>query len=272
MSVWQKIRGTAETLWQIGLGGPNLKNNAGVVEARNSGDSAFAVVRGAIPVGDNDLVTKAYADQLASRYIVTAQISGASALPSNTSTEHFIVVTTSGGTATIGQLIWDDGSNTGTAQLVSALAGNMIAVTTALSGGTITLSADTLYIWDSGSTTWVSVAGVSLSGAIREIRYTLNNAASQSSATVIPANAIIVEAMLDITTPYSGGATISVGQTGTTALLMATTDNLATVNGVYATPQDTSWGGSALAVLTTVAGAPAAGAGKCIVKYCVPDA
>lgn len=71
MSLWSKIRGTIETIFQIGLGGPQLKNNSGAIEARNAGDSAFAVVRGAAPVGDNDLVTKTYADTLATRSIVT---------------------------------------------------------------------------------------------------------------------------------------------------------------------------------------------------------
>jgi hypothetical protein len=45
MSVYSKLRGTIETLFQLGLGGPNLKNNGGAVEARNAADGAFAIVR-----------------------------------------------------------------------------------------------------------------------------------------------------------------------------------------------------------------------------------
>lgn len=62
MSLWSKLRGTAETSFQVGLGGPQLKANAGNIEARNSSDAAFVIVRGATPVAANDLVTKAYAD------------------------------------------------------------------------------------------------------------------------------------------------------------------------------------------------------------------
>jgi hypothetical protein len=272
MSLWKKVRGTIETLWQIGLGGPNLKNNAGAIEGRNAGDTAFAIMRGASPLGDNDLVTKAYADTLATRSIVTAQISGASALPSNTGVEHFIVVSTSGGTGTIGQLYWDDGSGAGTVTVIPATSGSMILTTVALSGGTVSFKADTLYMWDVAATAWVAASGAGASGSLRVIRFAITNAASQSSASTIPANAVVFDTKLDITTPYSGGATITVGQTGTPALLMATTDNLATVAGIYDVEGDTAWGASALAVLITVAGAPAAGAGFAIVVYALPDA
>lgn len=60
MSWFSKIRGTVETLFQLGLGGPNLKNNAGVIEARNAGDSAFVIGRGLDPVANNDWVTLGY--------------------------------------------------------------------------------------------------------------------------------------------------------------------------------------------------------------------
>jgi hypothetical protein len=57
MSLWSKIRGTVEAAFQLGLGGPQWKRNVGVIEARNSADSAFAVVRVADPVAADDAVT-----------------------------------------------------------------------------------------------------------------------------------------------------------------------------------------------------------------------
>lgn len=271
MSLWSKIRGTVETIFQLGLGGPQLKNNAGVIEARNAGDSAFAVARGASPVADNDLTTKQYVDTLFSRSVVSAQFDGNNAIPANTGVERFLIVTTTGANATIGQLLWDDGSGAGNMVVLAAKA-QMVITTTAFSGGTITLKADTPYIWDTVSTSWVNAGGTSLSGAVREIRYAITNAASQDSASLIPANAIGVTTQVEVVTPYSGGATISVGQAGSLALLQATTDNLATAAGTYETQQDTAWGAAALAVRTTVAGAPAAGAGFVIVRYTQPDA
>lgn len=58
MSFFAKLRGTIETIFQIGLGGPNIKANAGAVEMRNAADAGFAITRGADPVGANDYVTK----------------------------------------------------------------------------------------------------------------------------------------------------------------------------------------------------------------------
>jgi hypothetical protein len=56
------ILGTVSNLFSIGDGGPNWKNNAGALEARNNADSAFAVVRAADPVGAQDAVTKTFGD------------------------------------------------------------------------------------------------------------------------------------------------------------------------------------------------------------------
>lgn len=56
MSLWSKIRGTAETIFQLGLGGPQIKNNAGALEGRNAADVAFAILRTADPVGLDDAV------------------------------------------------------------------------------------------------------------------------------------------------------------------------------------------------------------------------
>jgi hypothetical protein len=49
MSLWSKLRGTYETIFQIGKGGPNLKNATGVIEARNAADGAYALMRSLAP-------------------------------------------------------------------------------------------------------------------------------------------------------------------------------------------------------------------------------
>ncbi len=148
----------------------------------------------------------------------------------------------------------------------------MIVTTVALTGGTVTFSADAPYIWDTQGSSWVAAGPSGSTGAIREIRFATTNAASQSSATQIPANAIVVLSQLSVTTPYSAGATIAIGQTGSTSLLQGTGDNLPQTNGLYEVPQDTSWGGTARAVLVTITGSPSAGVGVCITHYCMPDA
>ena len=47
---------------QLGKGGPRVKNDSGVVQHRNSVDSAFARTQGATPVVGDDLTTKDYVD------------------------------------------------------------------------------------------------------------------------------------------------------------------------------------------------------------------
>lgn len=136
---------------------------------------------------------------------------------------------------------------------------------TLIAGAGLTSEVDLL--WD-GTTCWgsyPSAEGTGL-GAVEEVRFAITTAAAQNSATSLPNNAVVIDAELDITTPYSGGATIEVGNAGAPSALMLTTDNTATSTGLYAVHQDTVWAGPAT-ILVTVAGAPAAGAGVCIVRY-----
>ena len=176
MSLWSKLRGTIETIFQIGLGGPQWKNNAGAMESRNATDSAFNITRGATPLAANDYATKNYVDS-------------------------------------------------------------------AVGGG-----ADVLLI-----------------------RFALGTATA-SSATSIPAGAIVLSATLDVTTPYSGGATISIGQAGALTEFQLTTDNDPQIAGLYTVNQDTS-AASTNPVTATVAGAPVAGAAFVLVQFVVtPEA
>jgi hypothetical protein len=100
----------------------------------------------------------------------------------------------------------------------------------------------------------------------------ITTAASQSSATLLPVNSAIYDAKLDVTTAYSAGTQISLGTTGTTNLFMGVGDNTATVAGLYQVMQDTPMGGgSPLALLVTVQGGPAAGAGFAVVLYSIPN-
>jgi len=268
--VFSKLLGTLTSFFQIGgTSGPGVNANGTALETKNAANNAFAVHRGATPVGDNDFTTKAYVDKMASKPIpASVQFNGNNALPNNSGTEQWYVVTTSGANATIGQILWDDGSGAGVVAVLPAVTGNTIVTTAAFSGGTISLAANQMYVWTGSA--WLDIAP-SVSGATYMIRFAIGTAASVSSATQIPANAIIYDARLDVTTPYSAGATISLGITGTVALFMATTDNTLQVAGLYQVMQDTSVGASAAALLATVAGAPAAGAAQGIVLYSVPN-
>jgi hypothetical protein len=75
MSVYEKIRGIIGNIFAFDGGdGPILKNNAGVIEHRNTSDSGFVIARGDHPLAANDLVTKQYVDGAESGDITTIEI------------------------------------------------------------------------------------------------------------------------------------------------------------------------------------------------------
>jgi hypothetical protein len=174
MSLWSKIRGTIETAFQLGLGGPYLSNDgSGNVNVQNAAQSAYVIVRGATPVAANDLATKAYVDS--------------------------------------GAVVND--------------------------------------------------------GGVQEIRFAIGTSGTYNSTTQIPLNAIVIDCEVDITTAYSNGTTIEVGNASSPALLMATSGNNPQAVGLYWLHQDTAYTGGPATVLVTIGGSPSAGAGFAIVRY-----
>jgi hypothetical protein len=91
---------------------------------------------------------------------------------------------------------------------------------------------------------------------------------STSSNFSLPFGAIVESAKLDITTPYSAGATIELGQTGALSEFMGTGDNNPQAAAIYVLDQDTA-AASTNPLLVTIGGAPAAGAGFAIVKFVI---
>jgi hypothetical protein len=99
MSVLKVIDGITKNLFRLGLGGPQLKNNSGVVEHRNNDDSGFAIARAADPIGNDDLVNKGWLETNYGGEMRTLRISITSGdAPSKSSTKQIpanaIVLTT----------------------------------------------------------------------------------------------------------------------------------------------------------------------------------
>lgn len=269
MGFFSKLAGVTNTFFQFGgPGAPGVRSNSTALEARNSANSALAVFRVATPVGDTDAVTKQYVDTTFRPFSVGTQFSGSSTIPSNTSTESYSVVTTTGVNASIGQLIWDDGTNTGTATVLTVPTGGSIVVTASLTGGTISFAPGTLSYWSGSS--WIAISA-STAGVTYMTQFAITNSASQSSATNLTGGAIVYNASFVIGTPYSGGGTLKMGISGTTNLFMDTTDVFPQTAGTYEEPQVTAIGGSAAALLVTVGGSPAAGAGTAQAWWSLPN-
>jgi hypothetical protein len=60
MGLKERINGITGNLFQLGFGGPQLKNNAGVIEARDPTDSSLVAMRVASPIGNDDATSKSY--------------------------------------------------------------------------------------------------------------------------------------------------------------------------------------------------------------------
>lgn len=128
---------------------------------------------------------------------------------------------------------------------------------------------------DGSSPIWVLIGGGTFGGSTRVTRYDIGTAPTQDSATEIPAGAYVLNTYVLITTPYTVGTTIDVGQPGNLTLLEdGAIDNDPLVAGTYGVPGGTgiAWGGSDLVVRTTVAGPDDdVGAGVVLVAWCQPN-
>lgn len=306
--LFQKLSGIIGSTLQIGIGGPKVKNSSGVIEARNAADAAFTSLRtngyylgstgpflknssGTLAVrdsgdttyaplnagtptswGDNAVVT---ATMLQKAFIVGAEFDGASP-PSNTGTVQFLLCTTTGGAYTEGDLAFDNGTSTGTVSRIAATNGMVVSVTAALNTGVLTVDPG-VQVWFSGSFTPLLTG---YSGIAKSILVDFASAdfgaGTKSSTATIPANAVILNTRVQV---FNGASfstgTVTVGHSGTAALLQASTDNDLTTEGLYiveGTTTNADWGGSALPVQLTFSGSPVAGAsGRAIVTYATPD-
>lgn len=94
-------------------------------------------------------------------------------------------------------------------------------------------------------------------------------AASTASANAILAGSEFVRAMVNITTPYSPGTTLSLGQTGTPGLIKS--GIVMTSAGLQDLPVLGPWGAVPLPILATLAGSPAVGASEILVQTILPQ-
>lgn len=127
MGVWKDLLGTVRSSFQLGIGGARVKNNAGVVEARNPADSAYAAVAALLfqTFGD-DFELNAGAAGSGADWVFTFR------RPSTGMTHNLIVVMPSGDPA-VGQAL-----------TVASFAGDVITLEwTTVAGGTDKVVVDT---------------------------------------------------------------------------------------------------------------------------------
>lgn len=259
----------------IGLTGPKLENNGGVLEVKNNAGNAAARVKFATGVDDLDGVNYKQFIVKSRLVIISAQADCSSALPTNTATRGmYTIVTTAGNGAVVGDYLYDDGLSTGDMTIVSPFENQCTAITDNLIGGTLTFKGDCIYTWDTDTSVHRKISDPDLlvSGAERVIRFSAGTSTISSTA-LVPANAIITYAAIKTGTAYSGGGTLQLGSTSTANRLIDTAEvNPQRASTLFFYVLDNAWEASNEAIKLTVGGAPAAGSCTVTVKYCAPDA
>lgn len=270
INLFKKLAGTTLTQFKLGLAGVIAKSTGtDVAQVRNSDDSGFARLQGGAPIDANDFATRGYVDSRESTMIVSRQADTSVSLPNNTAVEGFVVVSTPGTGAVVGDVLVDDGTNSGTMTIFGKVDGREIFTTVALAGGTVTFVADAQYNWDETTTAWIKTADIgSVSGAERKIRFVVGTAAIDSSEKT-PANSRVSSTRFEVTTPYNGGATIAIGNAADTDAYMETGDLDPQTAGAYEVEDDID-SGVEDEVSFTPTGATS-GAGIVTVTYSLPN-
>jgi hypothetical protein len=110
------------------------------------------------------------------------------------------------------------------------------------------------------------------SGSAGPIRFPITTTATQNSITTIPGGSLVTRVAVRVTSAFSGGTTIQIGNSTLASLLMATgtIDTSLATPGLYDLPLDVLWGSSTLPVQVSIGGSPSLGAGYVLVLYGAP--
>lgn len=105
---------------------------------------------------------------------------------------------------------------------------------------------------------------------IKTISILVGTDATTSATEQLPANAIVHQVDVDVTTPYSTGATLDIGKTGGASALVANAVIDEEAQDFLSIPMLKAVGGSAYAPLATVGGSPSAGGALVVIHYSTP--
>lgn len=252
---------------ELGKGGSKVKENSGVIEAKNNTDTAFVKIRAAHPVDLNDVVTLQYL-KTKGDVIVTGQINGG-APPAAGSAGRVFVCTTTGGSYTVKKLYLDNGVSWDD---VGPDEGISIAVTDALTGGAIEFSADHAYLWDADGSTWVDIgpSSIGLSGTIqcKTLNLAFDSSGSLNIGAALPANATALTVSVNVTQAFNGTSpTITIGDAGDADRLMTAVGNNLKEAALFIAENSYLYSLSTQLTATYVASGSSAGAAQIIVHY-----
>lgn len=257
-----------------GRTGGRLTDDHGELQVRTADGSALNNLAIAEPTSNDHAANRAYVRKRAVR--VAHGFDGAAVPAAGTYTDQYLVCTTAGGSYSIGDLAYDDGT---TVTRIPAEEGRQLNVTAAITGGSITFDADSIYVWDSTTGTWIKIGDVGgFTGAVRTttISFTYaDDGHAVAATTPIPANAIVLDTKTEIQTAFNGtNPEIQVGYNGDPDAFMTTTDNYPDEVGTYQNIEQVNVGASAVTpevLFQTSASDATAGSGVVYIQFAVPN-
>jgi len=270
MAVKTNTLGTLQTTYEIGKANKTkLKNNSGVLELRNTGDSAYLIFRSleansTSSPNDNDVVT--FFDVKSADVLIEFSFSGGSAPAGGTNTGKYGFCHTTGGAYTQGLVYYDTGS-----ALLEVKHVTKLATSTAVTG-TISLNANGIYYKQAGTWTLKGDGASSGTGNKKVIKlsfaYTdssINSTTSLADGTQIDKITVVKSVAFNGTAP-----TLAIKVDGSTDLpILATTDSdlKSTTADVSFDPYLVGASNAGVVNLAIVSDSSSAGSGYVLVEY-----
>ena len=262
------LEGIGSTV-ELGNGGARIRDNGGIVEARNNADDALARMKAASPTEEDDLVTLKYLRTRAD-VRVTGQIDGGSPPAAGTPGRVFICTTT-GGSYTLKYLYYDNGV---TWDEVIPGEGLVVKVTDDLNGGTDEYDADHLYQWDEDGGTWVDIGPVPAETGIMKTAFVTLDYTDTGANLLknVPLGAAVRRIAINVTQVFNGTTPIAeVGDSVDPDRFMPSGKNKLTKVGLYETTHLYIYGAATDVNATiTIGGSPSTGQMVVAIDYALP--
>jgi len=262
VDIFRFQRGTSDSAFGIGLDGCLINNVSNTKLAiKNNANDALAKLEVASPTLINEAVNKITLDKDIKPIKIAREADCSSAVPDNTASSGWVLVTVAGNGCLLGDLLYDNGTSTGTMELYSPQEGDSIIVTTALTGYPATY----MYIFKGSAWEAPSESGLK---KVAVLDYTFADT-TKATGVILPANAIVTSSITYIMTAFSNGTDIKVGSNSDDDLFQPVAHIKATKIGGYETPLNekitSEWG-----VVVTISGTPTVGVGRTLVEYITP--
>lgn len=260
---------------ELGKDGLRIKDTGSRIEFRDATDSNLVPIRAGNPLTDDDVITKGYLEKTA-EIAVSGEIyddTGITGVPGTPTVGQIFIAKDTVGFATVNRLY----RAITTEAIASAVLGTdmeeiippeglRITVTDSLPNGGFTLEADHVYVWDEDGGTWVDIGPAPTQvDVVKSKKISVNTTATQLIQNA-PAGSTGLRVAFRVTTPYSGGTSITIGDSGDNANIMASNEIKENQAGVYIAEAFVEYS-VATDVNVYISGSPGAGAGVLEFQY-----